>query len=87
MKPVCCICSGRHHPLNCTVAARLLDQCAEPTPDDYAGTQPATATSRLALVIDLTAKRQRRSDLDPLASSVRRAERHRRAARNRMRAS
>lgn len=83
MTTVCCVCSGRHHPLNCPTALRSLDQCAEPTPDDYVAVQPATATSRLVLAIDLTARRPRRSTVDPLTSSTRRAIRHQRAARAR----
>lgn len=64
---VCCVCTGRHHPLNCLVAARVLDQCADPTPDDYTGPSPATSTSRLTLVADLPS-RPRRSHLDPVVS-------------------
>jgi hypothetical protein len=77
---VCCVCSGRHHPLTCLVAARVLDQCADPTPDDF-----AAPPSPVAPVVDLGAHR-RRSELDPAATSARRAERHRAAARNRWRA-
>ena len=81
MRTVCCICTGRHHPLACPMAVRALDQCADPTPDDYTSPDPAL----IAPVIDLPTHR-RRSELDAAASADRRAERHRAAARRRWRA-
>lgn len=55
MKPICCICTGRHHPLSCPTALAALDQCAEPTPDDY---DPHCGEG-LALVYDINLSRFR----------------------------
>lgn len=59
MRPVCCICTGRHHPANCVQAHAIFDQCAEPTPDDYAGPVVITASLREVIVVDLDAYRRR----------------------------